>query len=78
MSSKHSRPRRGQSLAHFTERYFIFQRFNEETNKAEDCQDFRDKFPYLRLGPDGHGCYDPEGGILLADKALRAIQAWEY
>ena len=32
------------------------------------------RFPYLRLGEDGHGCYDPDGGILLADKALRAIQ----
>ena len=34
------------------------------------------RFPYLRLGEDGHGCYDPDGGILLADKALRAIQVW--
>ena len=32
------------------------------------------RFPYLRLGEEGHGCYDPDGGILLADKALRAIQ----
>ena len=49
-----------------------------ETNKTDDIKDFQDKFPYLRLGPDGHGCYDPDGGILLADKALRAIQVRNY
>ena len=32
------------------------------------------KYPYLRLGEDGYGCVDPSGGILLADKALRAVQ----
>ena len=37
-------------------------------------KDFQDKFPYLNFGSDGYGCYDPSGGILMADKALRAIQ----
>ena len=32
------------------------------------------KYPYLRMGEDGYGCVDPSGGILLADKALRAVQ----
>ena len=50
----------------------------EANNKSDDIKDFQDKFPYLRLGPDGHGCYDPDGGILLADKALRAIQVRNY
>ena len=26
------------------------------------------------MGEEGYGCVDPSGGILLADKALRAVQ----
>ena len=37
-------------------------------------EDFQAKFPYLKMGEDGYGCVDPSGGILMADKALRAIQ----
>jgi len=35
---------------------------------------FQDKFPYLNIEDTVTGCYDPTGGVLLADKALRAIQ----
>ena len=37
-------------------------------------QQFQQAFPSLKLGSEGFGCYDPSGGILMADKALRAIQ----
>ena len=37
-------------------------------------KDFQEKFPYLNFGIAGYGCYDPSGGILMADKALRSIQ----
>ena len=37
-------------------------------------QDFHQKFPYLKLQDSVEACYDPTGGVLLADKALRAVQ----
>merc|ERR1712045_750496 len=37
-------------------------------------EDFKAKYPYLRMGEEGYGCLDPSGGILMADKALRAVQ----
>ena len=36
-------------------------------------QHFKQSFPSLRLGEEGFGCYDPSGGILMADKSLRAV-----
>ena len=35
---------------------------------------FQEKFPCLNIEDTITGCYDPTGGVLLADKALRAIQ----
>ena len=35
--------------------------------------EFSQKYPYLKLGPDAYGCFDPTGGILMADKALKAL-----
>lgn len=37
-------------------------------------QDFQQKFPYLTLEDSVEGCFDPTGGVLMADKALRAVQ----
>ena len=35
--------------------------------------EFYQKYPYLKLGPNAYGCFDPTGGILMADKALKAL-----
>ena len=40
-------------------------------------QDFQQKFPYLTLEDSVEGCFDPTGGVLMADKALRAVQVRE-
>jgi len=37
-------------------------------------KEFHQKFPYLKVGDTIEGCYDPSGGVLMADKALRAVQ----
>jgi hypothetical protein len=36
--------------------------------------DFHQKFPYLKLQDSVESCFDPTGGVLMADKALRAVQ----
>ena len=36
--------------------------------------EFRSTFPYLDMGDTPLGCVDPDGGVILADKALRAVQ----
>ena len=37
-------------------------------------KDFHDKFPYLNFGEGVRACFDPSGGVVMADKALRAVQ----
>ena len=37
-------------------------------------KEFSSKFPYLRMGNTGAGCLDPTAGVIMADKAVRAVQ----
>ena len=37
-------------------------------------EEMKQKYPYLKLGNEAYACYDPTGGILMADKALKALQ----
>ena len=37
-------------------------------------KEFSSKFPYLRMGDAGTGCLDPTAGVIMADKAVRAVQ----
>ena len=39
-----------------------------------DDQELREQFPQLKFGTPMHGCLDHSAGVLLADKALRAVQ----
>lgn len=36
--------------------------------RVERGDQFRARYPSLDMGPEGYGCYDPTGGVLLADK----------
>jgi len=51
-----------------------FEKTPGSTYSVFDGKDFETKFPYLNLEDTIKGCYDPTGGVLLADKALRAVQ----
>ena len=35
--------------------------------------DLKEQFPYLTMGENVAGCYDPTAGILMADKSLKTL-----
>ena len=37
-------------------------------------KDFQKKFPYLNMKGSVTSCYDPTGGVMLADKCLNAVR----
>ena len=37
-------------------------------------KDFQKKFPYLNMKESVPSCYDPTGGVMLADKCLNAVR----
>ena len=39
-----------------------------------NTEEMKKKYPYLKLGNEAYACYDPAGGILMADKALKALK----
>ncbi|XP_023337941.1 peroxisomal sarcosine oxidase [Eurytemora carolleeae] len=43
-------------------------------NTVYNSKQLREKFPCVRLGKSALGCYDPSGGVIFADKALKCIQ----
>jgi len=43
-------------------------------NEVYSGEELSKNYPYIRLGSKGVGCYDPSGGVLMADKALKCLQ----
>lgn len=37
-------------------------------------EDIRKRYPMFHLPPDWNGTFEPEGGFILANQALRAVQ----
>ena len=54
----------------------VVESFENNADKAKytlhDPKSMSDNYPNLSMGPDIWGCYDPVGGFLMADKALKA------
>jgi len=51
-----------------------FEESPETTCEVFHGEAFHQRYPYLRMDDSVEGCFDPTGGVLMADKALKAIQ----
>ena len=50
----------------------------EATCEVFHGEAFPQRYPSLRMDDSVEGCFDPTGGVLMADKALKAIQVRSF
>jgi len=51
-----------------------FKKNKEARSEDLNASELRKRYPYINFGNESRACYDPTGGVIMADKALKCVQ----